>query len=132
MLEKTEENIGSKPDKVLADAGYKSEENFQRLRDQKIEAYVSLGRGEKASKKATAASHPATRAMAETLATAEGRSIYKRRKAIVEPPFAWIKQWMGFRAFGLRGIENVCGEWSLVALAANIRRMSKLMQSQTA
>ena len=52
MLEKTEENIGSKPDKVLADAGYKSEENSQRLRDQKIEAYVSLGRGEKASKKA--------------------------------------------------------------------------------
>ena len=102
------------------------------LRDEGIDAYVSLGRGEKALKKATTASQPATQAMAETLATDEGRSIYKRRKAIVEPPFAWIKQWMGFRAFSLRGIGNVCGEWNLVALAANIRQMCKLMQPKTA
>jgi len=33
---------------------------------------------------------------------------------------------MGFRQFSLRGFEKVQGEWSLVAMAWNIKRMFAL------
>jgi len=51
------------------------------------------------------------------------RKKYKARKHIAEPPFGWIKNVLGFRQFSLRGHEAVGGEWNLVCLAMNLRRM---------
>ena len=53
--------------------------------------------------------YPATVRMAERLASKEGQAHYRRRKAIVEPVFGWIKHAMGFRQFSLRGIDKVAG-----------------------
>ncbi len=39
---------------------------------------------------------------------------------------AWIKQAMGFRQFSVRGLAPVNGEWNLVCLASNLRRMHRL------
>ena len=61
--------------------------------------------------------------MAERLATPEGKAHYRRRKAIPEPVFGWIKHVLGFRQFSLRGLTKVAGEWNLVCLAINMRRM---------
>lgn len=61
--------------------------------------------------------------MAERLASPEGQAHYRRRKVIVEPVFGWIKHILGFRQFSLRGVTKVKGEWSLVCLAMNLRRM---------
>ena len=61
--------------------------------------------------------------MVERLASAEGQAQYRRRKAIVEPVFGWIKHIMGFRQFSLRGLAKVKGEWNLVCLALNVRRL---------
>ena len=44
------------------------------------------------------------------------------RRQTVEHPFGTIKQWMGQGAFLMRRLENVRGEFSLTALAYNIRR----------
>ena len=55
--------------------------------------------------------------------TKKGRAVYKRRKHVAEPPFGFIKQGLGFRQFLLRGLENVSGEWKLVTLAYNLRRL---------
>jgi hypothetical protein len=52
---------------------------------------------------------------------------YKKRKVIVEPVFGWAKQVMGFRAFLLRGVRKVRGEWNLVCAALNLRRMSAML-----
>lgn len=52
------------------------------------------------------------------------RKIYKRRKTLVEPVFGWIKSVLGFRSFSLRGLRGVEGEWNLVCLALNLRRMA--------
>jgi hypothetical protein len=52
--------------------------------------------------------------------------LYGLRKSTVEPVFGIIKRVMGFRQFSLRGLSNVAAEWSLVALAWNIKRMSVL------
>jgi len=61
--------------------------------------------------------------MTERLATAEGKARYRRRKAIVEPVFGWVKHVLGFRQFSFRGLNKVLGEWNLVCLAVDLRRM---------
>ena len=61
--------------------------------------------------------------MAYRLKTAAGRDLYALRKQIPEPVFGIIKSVMGFRQFMLRGIDRVRGEWRLVAMAWNIKRM---------
>ena len=61
--------------------------------------------------------------MARKLLTKRGRSIYARRKVIVEPVFGHIKEARGFRRFHLRGIVNVRGEWALVCIGHNLRKL---------
>ena len=53
--------------------------------------------------------------------------ILKRRRECVEHPFGSIKQWMGQGAFLTRRLENVRGEFSLTALAYNMRRAINLV-----
>jgi len=64
--------------------------------------------------------------MTHQLKTKAGRALYGLRKNTVEPVFGIIKHVMGFRQFSLRGLSNVTAEWSLVALAWNIKRMNVL------
>ena len=52
---------------------------------------------------------------------------YAKRKWISEAPNGWVKEVLGFRRFSLRGIEKVRGEWHLVCLALNIKRIRELM-----
>lgn len=61
-----------------------------------------------------------------TLNTPEGRARYGRRKCTVEPVFGIVKQVMRFRQFLLRGLTKVKGEWNLVCLAWNVKRMAVL------
>ncbi|EQD79130.1 transposase IS4 family protein [mine drainage metagenome] len=64
--------------------------------------------------------------MIHRLKTQAGRSVYRLRKQTVEPVFGIIKSVMGFRQFSLRGCVRYKGEWSLVCLAWNIKRMAVL------
>jgi transposase len=125
MIEQVESNTGDRPERVLADAGYRSEENFLALEDQGIEGYVALGR--KGGKEASEfrEDHVATRRMARKLKSQRGKARYRQRKWIAEPVFGWIKSCLGFRSFSLRGHEKVSAEWNLVSLAVNLRRMSE-------
>ena len=65
--------------------------------------------------------------MAYKLATEIGHAIYRLRKCTVEPVIGIIKEIMGFRQFSLRGLKKVAGEWCLVCLAFNLKRMHILM-----
>ena len=127
MTEAAMKNTAKSPKVVLADAGYKSEENFQAMEDLQVKAHVALGRGEKDPAKASKAG-PSTARMQRRRQTKSSRKIYKRRKVIVEPVFGWIKSVLGFRSFSLRGVEKVTGEWNLVCLTLNLRRMSKQLE----
>ncbi len=62
-------------------------------------------------------------AMAHRLKTPEGKTLYALRKHTPEPVFGVIKSALGFRQFSLRGLEKVRGEWSLVTMAWNLKRM---------
>ena len=65
-------------------------------------------------------------AMAHRLATPEGKKLYRLRKQMPEPVFGIIKSVLGFRQFLLRGLDKVRGEWSLVTMAWNLKRMFTL------
>lgn len=121
-------NVGQLPGAVLADAGYRSEDNLQKLEASGIDAYVALGReGKKATVK-NEEQHPATHRMKQKLQTEEGRKRYSKRKSIVEPVNGWIKSVLGFRQFSLRGLQKVSGEWTLVCLALNLRQLSPRLE----
>ncbi len=62
--------------------------------------------------------------MKHRLSTIAGKAAYAIRKQTVEPVFGIIKSVMGFRQFSLRGLRKVSGEWSLVCLALNVKRMA--------
>ena len=64
--------------------------------------------------------------MVHRLKTPAGKALYALRKQTVEPVFGIIKSVMGFRQFMLRGLDRVRGEWSLVTMAWNIKRMFAL------
>ena len=70
--------------------------------------------------------HCAVTAMAHRLRTAEGKAVYARRKSTVETVFGIVKEVMGFRRFHLRGLAAAQGEWNLVCMAWNVKRMFAL------
>ena len=128
LLDDVKDILKTYPQQCLADAGYRKEDDLQSLEDKRIDGYVSLRREGKKSAEIDASGYPATSRMAEKLATATGRSVYARRKHLVEAVNGWIKHILGFRQFSLRGLNAVQGEWDLVCLSLNLRRMSSLMR----
>ncbi len=125
VITTVEATLGDAPSEVLADAGYREEATFQTLEDRQITAYISLGR----EGKPDATSNPAlaaTQRMAARLTSETGRARYRRRKAIVEPVIGWIKAVLGFRRFSLRSEAKARGEWNLVCLAVNLKRLHRL------
>ena len=125
VLEEVEANCGTLPQTLLADAGYANEKDLERLEDQGIEGYIALGR-EKRLASIEAHKSAVRQRMREKLRTADGRVLYGQRKWLSEAPNGWIKHVLGFRQFNLRGLTKVQGEWNLVCLALNLRRMHGL------
>ena len=117
------------------DTGYFSQANIDVLEDRQIEPYIATGRhphnqGFRAFFAESGAPPPPDASprqkMAHKLRTAVGKAIYRRRKCTVEPVIGIIKETMGFRQFSLRGQQPVAGEWCLVCLAYNLRRLHVL------
>ena len=65
--------------------------------------------------------------MAYKLQTEIGKAIYRLRKCTVEPVIGIIKEVLGFRQFSLRGEQAAAGEWCLVCLAFNLKRLHSLL-----
>lgn len=128
LLDRVREELGAVPAVVLADAGYCNERDLALLETRGIDGYVAVGReGRKRAAGTPAKHHPATRRMREKLAAHAGRKIYAARKWLSEAPHGWIKEVMGFRRFSFRGLRKAQGEWDLVCLALNLRRLPGLL-----
>jgi len=128
-----------KPRAAALDNGYFSETNIHAFQEREVEAYIATGRephhkdwhtffaelpkppGEEASPKEK---------MAYKLQTEIGKAIYRLRKCTVEPVIGIIKEILGFRQFSLRGLWAATGEWCLVCLAFNLKRMHTLYLEQ--
>ena len=125
------------PDAAALDAGYFSAANIALFERRNIVPYIATGRDPH---------HPSWRErfadpspsfpddaspqvkMAYKLKTAIGHAIYSARKYTVEPVIGIIKEVLGFRQFSLRGEQAAAGEWDLVCLAFNLKRLHTLLQ----
>jgi len=128
MLKQVEANMGSKPDKVSADAGYWSEANATDQSAAGIDLHIATGRIKHNQVEEPASGPPpelatAKQVMQHKLRTEAGRTVYKMRKAIVEPVFGQIKEIRGFRRFSMRGQEKARAEWKLVCATANFLKL---------
>jgi hypothetical protein len=68
--------------------------------------------------------------MAYKLRTDIGKQIYGLRKSTVKPIIGIIKEVLGFRQFSLRESEAIVGEWGLVCLAYNLKRLHVLLKEE--
>jgi transposase len=127
------------PTGAALDNGFFSEHNINALQQRQIEPYIATGReahyqriedllGKLPDEPPVDAS-PKEK-MTYKLATDIGKEIYRLRKCTVEPVIGIIKEILGFRQFSLRGLINAAGEWCLVCLAFNLKRMHSLWLAQ--
>jgi transposase len=141
-IEGIPESVGS-PETVLADNGYLNEKQVRTLEGDgekpKMDVLVSAHAEAKQLRRKhdfrpvpnEEKKHPKIRSafvreMKEKMDSDASRAKYRLRKQTVEPVFGTIKQWMGFRQFLLRGHEKVSGEWKLVTLAYNMKRLWRM------
>jgi transposase len=123
----------NQPEQLLADA-YFSEANVHACEAAGIEPLIAVKRdehhphfSERFSEPPELPANPTpVQRMTHRLKTGAGKAAYALRKSTVEPVFGIIKSVMGFRQFLTRGLDNVQGEWTLVCLAWNLKRMAVL------
>lgn len=120
---------------ILADSGYFSAGNCALAEDAKMTPYIAVGRQRHNQTLTDRFSEPAPIAiptqqatMCQRLRTKLGKVLYAARKSTIEPVFGIIKHVLGFRQFSFRGHERVAGEWDLVSIAWNLKRMYALAQ----
>jgi hypothetical protein len=138
MLEAAIDNLGQKPQAVLADRGYINGPIIEQIQAQGIEAYVAVSAEaferrpydlrceNKRREKPRRYKAPVLVAMEQKLKSPEGHRRYLRRQASVEPAVGIIKRVLGFEQFSLRGLQKVTLEWNLVCVAYNLKRLHKL------
>jgi transposase len=132
LVEAIEKQSGQKPEGVVADSGYCSDENLKYLAKKKLEGFVSTEKQKHGQRNQPCPRGPLPREasrverMERKLETKVGAAVYATRKFIVEPVFGQIKQARGFRQFLLRGIEKVRGEWALICMTHNILKFHKI------
>ena len=147
-IEAIPESIGC-PGTVLADNGYLDEEGVRRLEGDGAEPRMNVLVSVHAEAKQLRRKHdfrprpgeekrpPEIRSefvmeMKEKMEREESRETYKLRMQTSEPVFGTAKKWMGFTQFLLRGHEKVNGEWQLVMLAYNFKRLWRMLRVQPA
>ncbi len=138
------EQLG-KPAAVLSDAGYVNANMIERVENELgVEVYCSVHREDAHSERrydyrpkkqserpVRKVKDPRLLAMQTKLQTEEGKAIYSVRNHTVETAFGIIKSVMGYRGFMLRGLEKVTGEWNLVCLSYNMKRLHRLIAEQS-
>lgn len=127
MVDQVEQRCSAPPGSTLADSGFFSVHNLNRMEQRNIDAYIpdsnmarALNLGTRCRLRANA---PAHRRMRAKLRSPAGQAAYARRKAVVEPVFGVLKQQRGIRQFRTRGLNNVGNEFTLATMAYNITRL---------
>jgi transposase len=129
MLEQIEENLGEIPDRVLADAGYFSEEAVESVAGGFTEPFIPRERVKHGDpvQPAPRGRIPANLSVVDRalrrLKTKAGQQIYSKRKETIEPVFGQIKENRGIRGFLLRSLDAVKGEWNLICLTHNALKL---------
>jgi transposase len=134
MVEEVERQCGERPQRVLADCGFFSNQNLREMEERGIEAYVpdpNLARELNTGKMALGVgrmkvSDPHLLRSRQRLRGAPGRAWYKKRKGLVEPVIGILKEQRGMRQFQRRGRAATAVEWVLASVAYNLIRYRNL------
>ena len=121
---------------LLADNGFFSEANVNLCEENKVTPYIAVNREKHHPPVMDRFKEPAplpddanaVATMKHRLKTQSGKAVYATRKSTIEPVFGIVKSVMGFRQFLLRGLEAVKGEWNLVCIAFNLKRLHALVK----
>jgi hypothetical protein len=131
-LEGFQSNYGKLPQEVVADAGYGSQENYQYMATQKVEGYVKYNYFDKDRKTKSVTKSENNPELAsirmktyELLCSERGEKLRKKRCWDVETVFAQLKNNKGFKRYYLRGQNKIEIETGLLALAHNLKKMTK-------
>jgi transposase len=132
-LRQLPKEIGTVTD-ILADNGYFSEDNVMLCEENKLTSYIAVNREKHHPPIMDRFQEPpplsndanAVDTLKHRLKTQSGKAVYAKRKSTIEPVFGIIKSVLGFRQFLLRGLEAVKGEWDLVCIAFNLKRLYAL------
>jgi transposase len=138
MVEEVERQCRERPQRVLADSGFFSNQNLREMEERGIEAYVpdsNLARELNTGKKARGVgrmtvSDPHLKRSRKRLRTARGRAWYKKRKGMVEPVIGTLKEHRGMRQFQRRGRPATAVEWVLASVAYNLMRYRNLRRKE--
>ncbi len=133
QLQHQENELGKASD-ILADTGYYSERNVVAASEQDVTPLVSIQREKHNTPlsermNSTESAPPSliegdpVEQMKVRLQTQEGKALYAKRKSTIEPAFGLIKHVQGFRQFFLRGLNSVIGEWNLVCIGYNLKKL---------
>lgn len=132
MLQKVQQNLGEKPRRASADAGYFSAQAVSDPTLQGIDMYVYPDKVRHTDPCPTGIVEDGPAAptvdslagrMRHKIQSPGGWEIYKKRKAIVEPVFGQTKEVRGFRRFLLRGHSRVACEWDLICTTHNLLKL---------
>ncbi len=145
-LKPTLENLAALPKELgivtelIADSGYFSENNVTACENKEITPYIAADREHHNQSLWDRFREPpplpenadSVARMTHRLKTTAGKTVYRLRKVTSEPVFGIIKEVMSFRRFMMRGLEAAQGEWNLVCMAWNIKRLHTLKLALTA
>ena len=129
MVDQIKEHCGKMPKKMSADSGNYSEDNVEELKAREVEPFIATGKITHSDRLVSAprgripVSATVKDRMARKLKTKRGRTIYARRKAIVEPVFGQIKSVRGFDRFLLRSHWKVRCEWAMICMGHNLLKL---------
>ena len=134
LLSQLESHTGQRPAVITADAGFFSEATLRLAHAQGIDAYIAPDRDRPGIAPGGSPPSPSRRGeasegMRAKLRPVLGEAIYRRRKTIIEPIFAYIKDRRGFRRFSFRGLLNVGAEWSMICLTHNLLKLHRAQTS---
>jgi len=135
LIEQAEQRCGQRPEKVLADAGFYSNQNLEEMERRGVELYVPdsvLAREMKDGQAVAGAArirHAGLKRLRQRLRSPAGRRLYERRKGLIEPVFGTLKEHRGMRRFYRRGLLGVNAEFLLMALAFNLTRLYTLRKA---
>lgn len=128
MVELVKTTCGSPPGRVVADSGYYSNANVERMEQANIDAYVpdsnlarELNLGHPPDDRRCR--DPRLKRMRQRMRSDQGSELYRRRKAIVEPVFGVLKEQRNLRSFRTRSLPKVATEFALAAIAYNLTRL---------
>jgi len=131
MVEQVEQSTGRRPQEVLADAGYFSEDNVTTLRKRGMSVLIPPERVRRRQwrERCTPPTSPPPKDasvsewMRYRLKLPENRERYRKREQSVEPVFGQIKQARGLRQFLLRRLDKVSAIWQLECAAHNLLKL---------